>query len=400
MQGKIILKKGVVPHLNLIGNSEHSVKEYSQLSSSAEKRKRENIQLVSQKAVKRLRFEEPSTSAQISSPETSPNKYKVQQSSSSSSLFSAASKTSTSLEENSDSSDESFDVTLHLRKLSAERTLSIVEKHSRFYLGLPEDTYFMIKILEFEAKVIYRNILIVLKKIRLNDAFYRLALDFGISVSTVAKIFGKDLITLAAHFKNLIYWPQPDFIKFNLPIGFRVRYNNVQSIIDCFEIQIEQPTNSLHQSLTWSEYKKANTLKYLISSTPDGIINFVSEGYGGRVTDTEIVKDCGYLDILPKDSGVMADRGFKRIDSELAVRNCTLIRPPSVATGTKSTKEDIKLSKRIASLRIHIERVIRRLREFEMLQPHACIDLKMAWKLDYVVYIACGIINFQGPLIK
>lgn len=82
----------------------------------------------------------------------------------------------------------------------------------------------------------------------------------------------------------------------------------------------------------------------------------------------------------------MADRGFKHIDSLLATKNCKLIRPPSIASGSKSTKEDVKLSKRIVSLRIHIERVIRRLREFEMLKPHACIDLTMAWKLDCSFY--------------
>lgn len=40
-------------------------------------------------------------------------------------------------------------------------------------------------------------------------------------------------------------------------------YSNVQSIIDCLEIEIEKPSNAIHQSLTWSEYKNVNTLKYL-----------------------------------------------------------------------------------------------------------------------------------------
>lgn len=91
-----------------------------------------------------------------------------------------------------------------------------------------------------------------MKKIRLNYSFYRIALDFGIGVSAVSKIFTKDLPVLAGYFKSLIFWPQPDLIKENLPIPFRARYWNVQSIIDCFEVQIEQPANSLHQSLTWS----------------------------------------------------------------------------------------------------------------------------------------------------
>ncbi|KAF9801549.1 hypothetical protein SFRURICE_015043, partial [Spodoptera frugiperda] len=49
----------------------------------------------------------------------------------------------------------------------------------------------------------------------------------------------------------------------------------------------------------------------------------------------------------------------------------------------------------IASLRIHVERVIRRLREFYMLKPHACVNLKHVKILDDIVIIACALINLQ-----
>ncbi|KAJ8966275.1 hypothetical protein NQ314_003643 [Rhamnusium bicolor] len=172
------------------------------------------------------------------------------------------------------------------------------------------------------------------------------------------------------------------------------------SIIDCLEIEIEQPSNSVHQALTWSNYKKTNTLKYLISSTPDGIINFISEGFGGRITDKEIVEASNYLNILPPNCDVMADRGFKGIGGLLNKKNCNLIRPPSIQTGIQSTKQEVKESKRIASLQIHIERVIRRLREFAILDKHTCLHHELVPKVDYFITIVCGIVNLQGPLIK
>ncbi|GBP75134.1 hypothetical protein EVAR_42377_1 [Eumeta japonica] len=58
----------------------------------------------------------------------------------------------------------------------------------------------------------------------------------------------------------------------------RRKYHHVSCIIDCLEIEIQKPSNAVHQALTWSDYKKANTLKYLISSTPDGLVNFISPG--------------------------------------------------------------------------------------------------------------------------
>ncbi|GBP28572.1 hypothetical protein EVAR_23037_1 [Eumeta japonica] len=58
---------------------------------------------------------------------------------------------------------------------------------------------------------------------------------------------------------------------------------------------------------------------------------------------------------------VMADRGFKHVEQHLLKSNINLVRPPTVERGVKMTKSQAKLTKQIASLRIHIERVIRRL---------------------------------------
>lgn len=200
--------------------------------------------------------------------------------------------------------------------------------------------------------------------------------------------------------QQLIYWPSECSIKRNRPIQFRMSLSQVQSIIDCFEIEIQKPTAALQQSLTWSEYKKCNTVKYLISCTPDGFINFVSSGYGGRVSDYALLEDCGYLNVVPENSVVMADRGFKQIETLLNKQRCTLVRPPSVGSNDKMTKEDVLLTKRIASVRIHIERIIKRIRDFKLLSPHATCPSEIVQKLDGVIVIACGIVNLQKPIIN
>jgi len=185
-----------------------------------------------------------------------------------------------------------------------------------------------------------------------------------------------------------------------LPIPFRANYSHVQSIVDCFEISIHKPSNPVDQALTWSLYKGHNTIKYCISSTPDGFINFVSAGFGGRVSDILLFEKCGIIDKLPSGCGVMADRGFKGIQTLLLDKNCELIRPPSVSTNAKLSKEEALETKRIASLRIHIERVIRRLREFSMLQPCANSSSNYIKHLDSIVIIAARLSNLQSPIIK
>lgn len=65
--------------------------------------------------------------------------------------------------------------------------------------------------------------------------------------------------------REFIVWPPKSEVAQRLPIAFKSRYSNVQSIIDCFEIQILKPGNPLHQSLTWSEYKGCKHNKILNS---------------------------------------------------------------------------------------------------------------------------------------
>ncbi|XP_018315537.1 uncharacterized protein [Mycetomoellerius zeteki] len=80
--------------------------------------------------------------------------------------------------------------------------------------------------------------------------------------------------------------------------------------------------------------------------------------------------------------------------------NCELIKPPSVSSIHKPTKSEVLETKRIASLRIHIERVIGRLREFDFLKPHAVISHSMLSDTDDIIVIASALINLQSPIIK
>ncbi|GBL75047.1 hypothetical protein AVEN_243835-1 [Araneus ventricosus] len=133
------------------------------------------------------------------------------------------------------------------------------------------------------------------------------------------------------------------------------------AIIDCFEIEIEKPSDPVSQAIAWSAYYNCHTLKYLDSCTPDGLVTFISEGFGGQASDVLIVENSGFLNNLVPGTAVMADRGFESIPYLLQQKNCNLVRPPSVSAATKSAKQEVKQSKRIAALRIHVPRLLRRI---------------------------------------
>lgn len=92
-------------------------------------------------------------------------------------------------------------------------TVSNIESNSRFYLGLPQDEYFLIRLTCEISPITYTDVLITIKKIRLNDPYVRLAIDFGMSVSLVNKIFIRSLPILASNYQELIYWSNASKIK-------------------------------------------------------------------------------------------------------------------------------------------------------------------------------------------
>ncbi|XP_037872296.1 uncharacterized protein LOC119629683 [Bombyx mori] len=279
-------------------------------------------------------------------------------------------------------------------------TLFKITKSPRSYIGVPKSCYYLIDLIEKHTKIPANNILMCLKKIRLNNPFRELADDFTMTPSHASKIFFKNIPLLASVMRPFLVNLNKHSIKSNLPMAFRHKYHNVSCIIDCLEIEVQKPSKALHQSLTWSEYKKANTIKYLVSCTPNGLVNYISPGFGGRITDTCLVESCDFVKCLQSGMRVMADRGFKHVEQYLHRERVQLVRPPSVTTGEKLSRAEARETKQIASLRIHVERVIRRLREFNMLKPHACLNHNLIKVLDDVITIACGLINLQDSLIK
>lgn len=284
-----------------------------------------------------------------------------------------------------------------------ECTLKRIQKTPRSYIGIPKNCYYLVNLIKEQTNIPFNHILLCLKKIRLNNSFRELADDFGIDRTYPSKIFFKNIPIIASVMRPFIVSLDKELIKKKLPMAFRHKYYNVSCIIDCLEIEIQKPSKALNQALSWSDYKKANTIKYLVSCTPNGLVNYISNGYGGRITDTCIVETSDFSKCLQPSMWVMAlsrDRGFKHVEVYLRKMGVLLVRPPSVASGGKLSKAEAKETKQVASLRVHVERVIRRLREFNMLKPHACLNLSLVKVLDDVLTIACGLINIQDSLIK
>ena len=80
-----------------------------------------------------------------------------------------------------------------------------------------------------------------------------------------------------------------------MPPLFKELFPNCRCIIDCSEIFIEIPISFDARAKTFSNYKKHNTVKFLVGITPCGAISFLSKCWGGRASDKTITQESGFF---------------------------------------------------------------------------------------------------------
>ena len=201
------------------------------------------------------------------------------------------------------------------------------------------------------------EIFLTLVQLRLALFLDDLANRFDIAPSTVSRIFQKWLDIMYSKLGFLITWPKREVVRQNLPPAFKSLYPNCCCIIDCSETFIEMPASFSARSKTYSDYKKHNTLKFLIGITPCGSISFLSKCWGGRVSDKQLTQESNFFSYLEPRDVVLADRGFK-IAADVAVHGAKLEIPAFMRGKKQLTQREVELSKQLSMVRIHVERII------------------------------------------
>ena len=93
---------------------------------------------------------------------------------------------------------------------------------------------------------------------------------------------------------------------------------------------------------------------------------------------------------------MMADRGFT-IRDQLSTINVELNIPPFMEGRACLLSEEVQRGRKIASLRIHVERVIGRIKNYSILK--GTLPLTLSRIANQIVSVCAWLVNFQNVLI-
>ncbi len=235
---------------------------------------------------------------------------------------------------------------------------------TKFYTGLPTWPVFLHLFLYLspfvqcgQALTPIDKLFLVTVKLRLNLMTVDLANRFHISAGLVHKTTCKWLEVMYVRLEFLILWPSRDIVQHNMPSIFKQLSPNCRCIIDCSEIFVETPTRLDARAKTYSNYKKHNTVKFLIGITPCGTISFLSQSWGGRVSDQNLTQQSGFLNLLDPGDLILADLGFT-VEEDIELHGAKLEIPAFTRGKKQLSQKEVEMSKQLARVRIHAERVI------------------------------------------
>ena len=220
---------------------------------------------------------------------------------------------------------------------------------------------------------------------------------FGVNETTGGRAFSTWLRFLAGSLRPFVRLPSLGDYAANVPMNFvREGLQECIIVLDATEVETTRVWQTDVAHVMWSNYKQRPTAKVMIGVTPSGAICHISDAYGGRLTDADIVRQSGLISELVKEGfgnggfSVMADRGFNPLGIDFTRVGIKLVAPPTKRSrgGEKQfSGEDAQRTRTTANLRIHVERAIGALKEWRIM--HTKLTTK---QLDLVplYFQVCG----------
>jgi len=214
------------------------------------------------------------------------------------------------------------------------------------------------------------QLFLTMLKLRQAKDDYEIGLMLGVSKAMVSHIFTVWINFMYFQLEELNIWANKTVIEENMPSHFKQLFPSTRVILDATEVPIQKPKDPNIQSATFSTYKNKNTLKIMVGCTPKGAVSYLSDAYGGCTSDRQIIERSTLLskeNMFEKGDSIMADRGI--MVQDLFASKDVKVNTPTMLKGKSQLEEhEVIGDRRIASKRIHIERVIGLAKTYKILK--------------------------------
>ncbi|XP_053374378.1 uncharacterized protein LOC128546976 [Mercenaria mercenaria] len=239
------------------------------------------------------------------------------------------------------------------------------------------------------------EIFIVLVKLKTGNFNEDLAQTFDTSQAHISRLFTTWINVLCTELKLLFEMQSNEAEKAECYSSF----NDLKIVIDCTELMVQRASNLDSRKKTFSNYKHHDTVKFLVGLSPNLAVNYVSKAWGGRSSDKHITLNSeALMNGLSAGETVMADRGFT-INNDLKKKGVKLLIPEFKGRDRPQiSKKEANRSEFISKARIHVERIIQRMKTFYHLER--IIRLNMQDLVEQIFTVCAYLTNFQLPIIR
>lgn len=108
--------------------------------------------------------------------------------------------------------------------------------------------------------------------------------------------------------------------------------------------------------------------------------------------------ESGFLDIICQNDVILADKGFPGILAGVVGKSAALIMPPFSTGSRPFTPQELKQTYNVAQVRIHVERVIQRIKIHGIFVNRVPISLIPA--MSGIFHMCCVLANLQSSIIQ
>ena len=233
-------------------------------------------------------------------------------------------------------------------------------------------------------------------KLRQYQPNFELSRDFKICETDVYNIVVTWIRFMSLQWREIDIWPCRDIVHFYSPADFKSKFPTTRVVVDGAEFPMKKPSVPAAQQVTYSTYKNKNTAKVLVGVTPGGQVSYVSPAYGGSTSDRQIVERSQLPTMCDAKDTIMADKGFD-VQDIFAPYDVGINIPTFFKKKNRMSGETVLKDRKIASKRVHVERVIGLGKTYKILcNPLKHSESLLASDISFICYM---LVNFRPCIV-